>query len=1041
MKYFNIKNLFLFIFITFFFIQKIYPEEKSIVFPITLNHQAKTFYGDGKDSIFNLGNYRIIKDSVRVCINGFQLKEEKFKIDYDEHNVTFFNPPPKGSIIKIYFKVIPIQLNNSYYHRTGFSKFETSEKNIIVSSPIVETPIEKEQDKSSFEKSGSLIRGISINTDRGVTMNSGFRMDFKGDIGKNLEVIASLTDQTSPLQPEGNTQTLNEIDKIFFKIQGKGYETTLGDIDIENNGTEFSNYHKKLQGISGEGIFGSQKIKFLAATSRGKFNANRFYGKDGNQGPYQLLGKNGETYIVVIGGTEKVWVDGELMKRGEDNDYVIEYANGQITFTRHKLITDESRIEVDFQYTDGNSKENVYSVKTEGKLYGEKLSYNLNFIKENNARDKYNSFSLSDIDYNPNSLNNLQKSVNNQFQNGAIYVGPKNGNYQKLDSEEKTYYSYVGENNGEYKLKFSEVGKENGEYEFLGDGIYKWVGKGNGNYLPIIFVGEEKGNNVGDVQINFKPNEIVSFNSEIALSSNGNNTSNPPFERNNGNAMTFGLSVAPKNLLINGLNLGNTNFSLNFKKRDKNFYSIDRTREVEFNRKWDLKEDEINGDNELELKTQISPKPYISFLTSLGKFAMGESSKSGRNSMEVKISHKSLPHLSYIREFIKSNRLSNNYSGEWIRERGNLIYSFGSFKPSFDFEREIKKEKSSYLISPGFGFTNIGGRLEYKKGNLFTGFGSFRMRKDNLYDNQKFSPSSNSFTDNFGFMLQKGSNLTASAEFTNRRKRFEDNREDITTNLGDMRLKFSTKNQGIILQNNYQLSDERTPKKKRVYFQVEEGKGDYFLNEQTGEYYPDINGNYITRTFTTNEFNSVSGIKFGSTIDVNFSKFLKQTYDNKLFKIIQNLKTKSIFRIEEKSKRENQNGLLTVPTFSVQSDSATILGNISLLQDFVLFENMKNFYVRMRLNYSSSINNQFIERNEKRDFFEKSIQIKSNFIRNMGVLVDLNNKSLLRIFSDNPGWERDIKSNDAKIEFFYKPKLEVEYKTGIKFGKEKNTIR
>jgi len=278
----------------------------------------------------------------------------------------------------------------------------------------------------------------------------------------------------------------------------------------------------------------------------------------------------------------------------------------------------------------------------------------------------------------------------------------------------------------------------------------------------------------------------------------------------------------------------------------------------------------------------------------------------------------------------------------------------------------------------------------------------------------------------------------ASAEFTNRRKRFEDNREDITTNLGDMRLKFSTKNQGIILQNNYQLSDERTPKKKRVYFQVEEGKGDYFLNEQTGEYYPDINGNYITRTFTTNEFYSVSGIKFGSTIDVNFSKFLKQSYNNKLFKIIQNLKTKSIFRIEEKSKRENQNGLLTVPTFSVQSDSATILGNISLLQDFVLFENMKNFYVRMRLNYSSSINNQFIERNEKRDFFEKSIQIKSNFIRNMGVLVDLNNKSLLRIFSDNPGWERDIKSNDAKIEFFYKPKLEVEYKTGIKFGKEKN---
>lgn len=35
--------------------------------------------------------------------------------------------------------------------------------------------------------------------------------------------------------------------------------------------------------------------------------------------------------------------------------------------------------------------------------------------------------------------------------------------------------------------------------------------------------------------------------------------------------------------------------------------------------------------------------------------------------------------------------------------------------------------------------------------------------------------------------------------------------------------------------------------------------------------------------------------------------------------------------------------------------------------------------------------------------------------------------------------ERDIKSNDVKLEFFYKPDLKVEYKTGIKFGKEKNS--
>ena len=162
MKYFNLKNLFLFIFASLLLMQKNYSQEQNIDFPITINHQIKFFKGDGEVGTFNLGNYIIIKDSVRVYINGFQLKEEKFKINYDERNVKFFNPPPKGSIIKIYFKVIPIQLKNSYYHRTGFTKFEPSEKNMVVISPIVEPPIEKEQDKSNFEKTPdpTLARGV-----------------------------------------------------------------------------------------------------------------------------------------------------------------------------------------------------------------------------------------------------------------------------------------------------------------------------------------------------------------------------------------------------------------------------------------------------------------------------------------------------------------------------------------------------------------------------------------------------------------------------------------------------------------------------------------------------------------------------------------------------------------------------------------------------------------------------------------------------------------------------------------------------------------
>jgi hypothetical protein len=75
------------------------------------------------------------------------------------------------------------------------------------------------------------------------------------------------------------------------------------------------------------------------AGSRGKFNTNNFNGTDGVQGPYGLTGLSGEKDIIILAGTERIFVDGIEMIRGENNDYIIEYSNATITFTPKRLIT------------------------------------------------------------------------------------------------------------------------------------------------------------------------------------------------------------------------------------------------------------------------------------------------------------------------------------------------------------------------------------------------------------------------------------------------------------------------------------------------------------------------------------------------------------------------------------------------------------------------------------------------------------------------------------------------------------------------------
>ena len=143
-------------------------------------------------------------------------------------------------------------------------------------------------------------------------------------------LYTSISDENLPIQSDGNTQQLNELDNVFVEIKRKNRSMLAGDIQVKPDETYFLRYFKKYKGIqlySHDQVKnnGTLTTKLQGSVARGNFKRESLLIQEGNQGPYRLTGQNNELFIIVLSGSEKVYLDGQLLTRGLENDYVIDY--------------------------------------------------------------------------------------------------------------------------------------------------------------------------------------------------------------------------------------------------------------------------------------------------------------------------------------------------------------------------------------------------------------------------------------------------------------------------------------------------------------------------------------------------------------------------------------------------------------------------------------------------------------------------------------------------------------------------------------------
>ncbi len=1030
----------------------------KILFSVSLSDSTtqlpNQFIVQGTDSVW--------LDSLRLQVNvDYLLDYRSGKLSLKWEKLKYKFPDSTQHKLIVQYQAFPFSFQPQYRHREAVMKIDSTTKGERKISKPVRPFSMDELFGSNLQKSGSIVRGLSIGSNRDLTLNSGFRMQMSGNISDNVAVIAALTDENTPIQPEGTTQTLQEIDKVFVEIRGPDIGATLGDFNLNLIGGEFAHLSRKLQGAKGLANYRTSFVNgdFMVsgATSRGKFTSNQIQGIDGVQGPYRLTGKNGERDIVVIAGTEHVYVNGETMTRGELNDYTIDYSNAEIVFVTRRLISAASRITVDFEYTDRQFTRNLFTMQSNNSFWHDKFRFNATYFQENDDKDSPIETDLSDSD--KTILGDAGNSRLKAQRSGIDSVGPGKGQYVRIDtlvySPDSlknilfTIYRFAPEDtvNAQYLISFTLLGQGNGDYSKSAPGRFQFVGIRQGSYAPIRLLPVPQTHSLTDFGFTVQPTSDFNVTGEYALSNyDANRFSNLDNANNSGSAVKFGIVYSTKNISIGKTNVGSLSISFNERYVNKRFVAIDRLNEIEYNRKWNL-DDLSSSDEELREGT-IMYQPIQSLVVNggIGLLKREANFSSNRFTSGLHFNDGHLPKIDYDFEAITSDNNQSKSSSNWTRQHGTTEYHVGAFTPGFRYEGEERREKNTAtdtLNSGSFRFNEFGPRVNINDAGLLSFNSEVTWRTDDSLLNRNLLRASLTTTQQYGLQLKEWHSFSSSLDLSIRNRSFTNeftkrNNVDVKTILVRSQTRYSPFNRGIESDMFYEVASSRTAKLQRVFQQVPVGTGNYvYAGDVNGNYIVDepdfqparFDGNYIVISVPSEQFTPVTDVKASARIRLNGSRLFLG--ESSIHKILSTLSTETYARIEEKSSEPDSKQIYLLRLSKFLNDSTTLEGSSLFSQDVYVFENNPLFSLRLRFLQRLGLS-QFTLQNERTYARERSIRVRWSLIKEFSNQTDYIQKV------DNLGSTlaisrvRGIFSDNFITDWSYRPQQQIEL--GFKIG-------
>lgn len=990
-----------------------------------------------------------LEDKNKLILYALSLQKDTLEFYHLNQSSIILNNKQIDTIFVYYREIIP-----SFLEPYALNKLEDIDSNVVFKT-IADRQLEEMKTEGNHEDKlqiqGTYGRSFAIGNNQDLSMDAAFNIQINGYLLDSIKIEAALTDQHLPFQPEGNTQQIQEFDQLYIKLSKERHALTAGDFVLKSRPSVFLKTEKKIQGLQyvlEESKWENKNWKHQAevnfSVTKGSFHQNKIQGEEANQGPYKLQGANGEIYFIVLSGSEKVYIDDELLIRGEENDYIIDYNAAEVTFMPKRPITKDSRIHIEFEYQDKNYFNTLlhtfYQTNYKDKfqigfqLYSNQDAKNQSYLQELSPEQKQflRNQGNQDVDLlypswredTTNAAGITYIFVDTLIQ-GIVYDSVLVYNPNSEEKQFQVQFTHVGVGNGDYKLS-----------SYAGNGkVFEWIppeqGVPQGEYAPIIPLVSPKMHQVLSVYSNYQIDSLKKISLEWTGSHKDPNLF-APLNWNKNMGQAFNIAYEDKKIFDRKDSLQRKTEWLNqvqFQMVDTDFDPLEPFRNREFDRDWNTVVDSnFHKEWIFGLESNLKHKNFqnLQFKNySLSRDFQSFSNKTDLNGI-MKMANWELVSRS---SFLLQNPVGEVKWNTFLKPDLALFYFLDKEEKRKSFMLQYKSEQlknrtQAALNSPSFTFHEIktGSNLHINSWKMDVYYKYRIDEKEELGLLEKFSESHEIGLD-FGIVEHKNHLLRLQSTYR-WLEYFQELSNDFVAKdqnlLGRLEYQGNYFQKGIEQQIAFDFGSGQEQKKSFIYVKVPTGQGQYMWVDYNGDGIEQANEfelaiyedqkQYMRILTPTNEYIRVNYSKLQYRLSLRMDRVLAHKNATKFAQILSLFSNQ--FQVQFDNRMQAAEGLKTINPFYFPEEIENLVH--------------RNYFLNNQLTFRSK---------NKKWFIDFVYQDNANAILLYYGLEQSNNlrQSLRARWNVNPSWRFALQLQSGEKSFMSEEAVLRNYKAKSRF--------